>query len=115
MKKATLFLFILFAFYCLTPKTLNAWWFEKEQITMYSQRGCPHCQEAIKYINKYHPSLKIEIVELNGREAIKGLYACAEKFSIEKKRVGTPLICFKNDYIMGWSNANAQKFEKLVR
>ncbi len=114
MKNAVLS-FILGLFLCLGTFPLQASWFSSdEKITMYSQRFCPHCQQALQYIQKNHPKLKIEIVELNNKEAIERLYACADKFKIARNRVGTPLICFEKDYVMGWSSENAKKFEKLI-
>lgn len=114
MKKTILCLLSICAFLCCTF-SVQASWFGAEKITIYSQRGCPHCQEALRYIQKYHPKLKIEIVELNTNEAIQRLYKCADKFSISRSRVGTPLICFEKDYIMGWSRESEKKFEKLVQ
>ena len=114
MKKAIFSLFLGLAFLCAHAFPLHASWFKADKITMYSQRGCPHCTEALKYIQKNHPKLAIEIVELNNKDALERFYACADKFSIARNRVGTPLICFEKDYVMGWSSENAKKFEKLV-
>ena len=49
-------------------------------------------------------------------ESRKLFEKCAEKFNIDKRELGTPLICMGNNYILGWSkNAGIQFDSYLAR
>ena len=83
------------------------------RIYFFYQTTCPHCHDAAKYIKEKHPDLKIvsRDVRLPGNQKLF-------RYAVKKYKIGeaagTPLICFKDKYIMGWSDAKAQEFEKYA-
>lgn len=84
------------------------------RIYFFYQTTCPHCHDAAKYIKEKHPDLKIvsRDVRLPGNQK---LFAYAVKKYKINEPAGTPLICFDDEYIMGWSDAKAKEFEVFVK
>ena len=39
---------------------------------------------------------------------------CADKFRLDKRSLGTPLICIGNNYILGWNRDNEKKFDEYI-
>ncbi|MFI3241637.1 MAG: hypothetical protein R3Y43_03635 [Alphaproteobacteria bacterium] len=79
----------------------------------YSQR-CGHCHTAMEDIQKSHPKLEIEMMDIANKKAYKEMLLCAKKHNLGN-RIGTPLFCMGNNYLMGWSEENAKKFDILVK
>lgn len=112
---------ILFALLCALSFVLSACEKSPEEkeldgsrIYFFYQTTCPHCHDAAKYIKENHPDLKMvsRDVRLPGNQKLF-------RYAVQKYKIGetagTPLICFDDDYIMGWSDAKAQEFEKYVK
>ena len=68
-----------------------------DEIYFFYSNSCPHCHEALEYINGKYPDLK-----------------CAQKFKLGK-RIGTPLFCMGDNYLMGWAPEYEAKFDSYVR
>lgn len=73
------------------------------KIYFFSQKGCHHCIEAKKFLENNYKDLNIEILELDELKNMNLFFKCVEKFDLDKKTLGTPLICIGNNYILGWS------------
>ena len=43
------------------------------------------------------------------------MLVCAEKFDLPQNRLGTPLICMGNNYILGWSEKAPATFEAYLK
>lgn len=86
---------------------------EQDKVYFFYQETCPHCKTAIDFINKTAPDLDLQIHEVNGHGRPLFL-ECVHKFDLSYDNIGTPLICMGNDYIMGWSDENAEQFQQLI-
>lgn len=83
-----------------------------DKIYFFTYKGCPYCQRADEYINKTHPNLNIEKIDIYKPGGMYLFKKCAEKFNLGRN-IGTPLFCMGNDYIMGWSEDNQKHFNEL--
>ncbi len=83
-----------------------------DKIYFFTYKGCPYCQRADEYINKIHPNLNIEKIDIYKPGGMYLFKKCAEKFNLGRN-IGTPLFCMGNDYIMGWSEDNQKRFNEL--
>ena len=85
-----------------------------DKIYFFYSNSCPHCHDAIAYLNKNHPDLKLSMENVSTQRGYELLFKCAEKFNLGN-RIGTPLFCMGDKYIMGWSDNNAAQFEEYVK
>ncbi len=83
-------------------------------IYFFYSTSCPHCHDAMAYLNKHHPNLKLSMENVSTQQGYELLFKCAEKFNLGN-RIGTPLFCMDDKYIMGWSDQNAAQFEEYVK
>lgn len=84
------------------------------KIYFFYQDGCPHCHYAIEYVNKTYPDLAMERVNIATPRGFELFTQCVRKFKLGDK-VGTPLFCMGDNYIMGWSPALQQKFDNQLK
>lgn len=87
---------------------------ENNKIYFFYSNSCPHCHDAIAYLNKYHPNLKLSMENVSTQRGYELLFKCAKKFRLGNQ-IGTPLFCMGDKYIMGWSEQNAAQFEEYVK
>ena len=85
------------------------------EIYFFYQTTCPHCHHAADYIKQKYPNLKMQNLDVRVRQNFDLFLKCAQKFNLPNDSLGTPLICMGNHYIMGWSSADANKFDIYVR
>lgn len=85
-----------------------------DNIYFFYQTTCSHCHDAAKYIKENHPDLKIisRDVRLPGNQKL--FQTALRKYKITSS-AGTPLICFGDNYIMGWSESKIKKFEEYSK
>lgn len=95
----------------------DAYHINENEIYMFYQPTCPHCHTASGYIARKHPDISIRMENIQQNPESRKLFEkCAEKFNIDKRELGTPLICMGNNYILGWSkNAGIQFDSYLAR
>ena len=75
---------------------------------------CPMCAQALEYINgKYADNAAVVKVDLNTAEGKELLKACRKKFGF--KDIVIPLICAKEGYTMGWSEAMSAKLDGYIQ
>ncbi len=84
-----------------------------DKIYLFYSNSCPHCHDALKYINQNHPDLQITMVNVANRQGYELFIKCAEKFNLGRQ-IGTPLFCMGNHHLMGWSPNIARQFDSLV-
>lgn len=88
---------------------------ESDKIYNFYQPSCPHCHEAINYINAKYPNVKMELVNItSGHDNYNLFMQCAKKFRLGRE-IGTPLFCMGNQYIMGWSQQQQEEFDEYVK
>ena len=85
------------------------------EIYFFYQTTCPHCHHAADYIKQKYPNLKMQNLDVRIRQNFDLFLKCAQKFNLPNDSLGTPLICMGDHYIMGWSSADANKFDIYVR
>ena len=83
-------------------------------VYFFYQDGCPHCHYADEYIKKAYPDLKMERVNIAAPRGFELFVQCVRKFKLGDK-VGTPLFCMGNNYVMGWSSALQQKLDNQLK
>ena len=88
---------------------------ESQSIEFYTHEGCPYCSKALKYIQINYPKLPMKVYEIGTPGNMRKFVECADKFKLDKKKLGTPLICFEKHYIMGWSQENQTLFNDYVK
>lgn len=113
----------LFLIFVIVPLILSSCGDNKKQslndlqankIYFFYQDGCPHCHYAIEYVNKTHPNLAMEQVNIATPRGFELFVQCVRKFKLGDK-VGTPLFCMGDNYVMGWSKALQQKFDNQIK
>ncbi len=89
-----------------------------DKIYLFYSKNCGYCHVAIKDIAEAHPKLEIEMVDVEKNNGYDLFVACAKKHNLGN-RIGTPLLCIADNYMMGWSkdsiytfNAKAKNFIK---
>ena len=84
------------------------------KIYMFYSNSCPHCHDALQYINRKYPYLNLTMINVANPEGYQLLIKCARKFNLGQS-VGTPLFCADNRHLMGWSPAAERDFDQLVK
>ena len=85
-----------------------------EKIYFFFSNGCPHCHDALAFINRKYPELKISMVNVGNNEGYELFVKCAAKFKLGRY-IGTPLFCMGDKYLMGWSPESEVMFEDYVQ
>lgn len=84
------------------------------KVYFFYSNSCPHCHDALDYINQKYPDLKISMVNVGTGEGYEMLVRCARKFKLGSQ-IGTPLFCMGSQYLMGWSPEIADRFDEKVK
>ena len=100
----------VFTFGCDSKVQLDA-----HTIYFFTKPGCPYCDKANDYIKQIHPDIAVEYKNVKEISARDLMLACAEKFDLPTNRLGTPLICMGNNYILGWGADTPAKFEQALK
>ena len=100
----------LFTFGCDSTARLDA-----KTIYFFTKPGCPYCEKASDYIKQQHPNLSVEYKNVKEISARDLMLSCAEKFKLPTNRLGTPLICMGDNYLLGWGPDASVEFEKALK
>ena len=90
---------------------------DNENIYFFSHIGCPFCEQALKYISKkYGESIRMEVIVIDkGKENVNLFIKASEKYNLDKRQLGTPLIAMGKNYILGWGQEGQRKFDEYVK
>ena len=88
---------------------------QENTIYFFTNDMCPYCNQAAFYIKQQYPDLEVSFKNIADEENMTLLMACADKFQLDKRRLGTPLICMGDTYVLGWSDAEKAKFDTAVK
>lgn len=110
MKKIWLLLFCFLMTACSQPDDAVS----NDRIYFFFATGCSHCHNALEYIDKNYPKLDLTKVNVGNRAGYDLLLRAAAKFKISGN-LGTPLIVFGNDFIMGWGDTTSKKFDAKIK
>lgn len=85
-----------------------------DKIYFFFSNGCPHCHQALEYISRRYPDLKMSMVNVGNNEGYDLFVKCAERFKLGRY-IGTPLFCMGDNYLMGWSGDSEKRFDDYVQ
>lgn len=85
-----------------------------DKIYFFFSNGCPHCHDALAFINQKYPDLKVSMVNVGNNEGYELFVKCAAKFKLGRY-IGTPLFCMGDKYLMGWSPESEILFDEYVQ
>ncbi len=85
-----------------------------DQIYFFYSNSCIHCHHAIEYINAKYPDLDVAMVNVANSNGYNLLVEAAKKYGLTQS-VGTPLITFGNNYLMGWAKQYEAKFDEYCK
>ena len=91
--------------------------FDNADILIFTQHGCSHCEKAMDFINNRlkvkNPALTVEQVDVSyDRDNIMLLKKYLHRYNFEGETVGTPIIIFNKQLLMGWNLENKVKLQK---
>ena len=91
--------------------------YETADILIFTQQGCSHCENAVKFINERilpkNPELKFVEVDITyDSRNIQILKKFLNKYDFKGNEIGTPIIIFNNQLLMGWNIKNKVKLQK---
>lgn len=87
---------------------------QNDRLYFFYADTCPHCHEAEAYIRQKHPGLKMEKVDVQTPQGYALFVKCAEKFNLGQ-RIGTPLFCMGDNYLMGWAPEYTSRFDAYAQ
>lgn len=84
-------------------------------IVIFTQTGCPHCENAMQYINtvilKEMPNIKVTEYNIRESDANYRLFVkYVQKYSPRATSMGTPFIVVDGQPFIGWTDETQQKF-----
>ena len=85
------------------------------EVYFFTLNGCPHCMQAKAYLAAKYPNLKLREREISDEENRKYFYACGAKFGMSKWRMGAPLLCMGQNYILGWDKSEEARFDEYIK
>lgn len=85
-----------------------------DKVYFFYSNSCPHCHDALEYINGKYPELKLSMVNVGNSEGYNLLIKCTRDFKLGS-RIGTPFFCMGRQYLMGWSPQIADSFDEKVK
>ncbi len=108
MKKALLILTTFIIVSCAKAQISD------DKIYLFYSQNCGYCHVAMKDIATKYPKLELELVDVAKRDGYQKMIACAKKHDLGN-RIGTPLFCIGDNYMMGWSNNSIETFGKFAQ
>jgi len=84
------------------------------KIYFFAHSMCSSCKDAYVYLHTYHKDLNIPITNMSEKHSLDLYKQCVKKFNIPNYELRLPLICMKDDYIMGWDKNSEELFQKAL-
>ena len=85
-----------------------------DKIYFFFSNTCPHCHDALNYLNQKYPNLEISMANVGNPEGFELFAKCARKFNLGNQ-IGTPLFCMGENHLMGWSPESEKEFDEYVK
>ena len=86
-----------------------------DKIYFFAHSMCMTCKDAFIYFQTHHKELNIPITDMNDRHNLDLYKQCVKKFNIKNQELRLPLICMKDNYIMGWTKSSEYEFEQALK
>jgi hypothetical protein len=87
---------------------------DPNKIYFFAHSMCSSCKDAYVYLHTYHKDLNIPITNMSEKHSLDLYKQCVKKFNIPNYELRLPLICMKDDYIMGWDKKSEELFQKAL-
>lgn len=87
---------------------------DSDKIYFFYSNTCPHCHEALEYLNNKYPDLELTMVNVGTPDGYNLLIESARKFNLGNM-IGTPLFVMGDNHLMGWAPEYEAKFDAYVR
>ncbi|MBR6412962.1 MAG: hypothetical protein IKS41_07395 [Alphaproteobacteria bacterium] len=88
-------------------------------LVVFTKTGCYHCHDAMTFINadvkKQFPALPILNWDIDHDNNFARLMALAKRHRIPHDRLGTPVIYFNGQILVGWDERYEQKLLDIVK
>ena len=88
---------------------------DDNQILFFTHNGCPYCDKALNFVSANYKDVPMQVLEVENPANMRKFISCADKFKLDKSRLGTPLICMGDNYILGWTKVSERKFRQYVK
>ena len=85
-----------------------------DKIYFFYSNTCPHCHDALEYLNSKYPDLELTMVNVGTPGGYNLLIESARKFNLGNM-IGTPLFVMGNNHLMGWAPEYEAKFDAYVK
>lgn len=91
--------------------------YETADILIFTQQGCSHCEKAVDFIHNRlqakNPAIKVVEVDISyDRDNILILKRFLNKYKYDGHTVGTPVIIFNQQLLVGWGLENKVKLQR---
>ena len=87
---------------------------DRGKIYFFFSDTCPHCHDALRYIERKYPDLQYSMVNVANPAGYDLFVKCARKFNLGRN-IGTPLFCMGSNYLMGWAPEYEARFDQYVK
>ena len=92
--------------------------FNTETLYVFSQESCGHCHSALSFIDSKvrlsYPTLKVEVLDIKKDGNYGKLLTVAKAYGLDIKALGTPVLLFNEQTIIGWGAKSEEKLLKLL-
>ena len=120
MKKIILIIALVFGLVCYQKfnehRIIKS--FNTETLYVFSQEGCGHCHSALSFIDSKvrlsYPTLKVEVLDIKKDGNYGKLLTVAKAYGLDINALGTPVLLFNEQTIIGWSAKSEEKLLKLL-
>ena len=88
-------------------------------LVVFTKTGCYHCHDAMAFINddvkKQYPALPILNLDVDRDDNLARLLAVTKHYRIPTNQVGTPVLLFNGQILIGWDERYEQKLMDIVK
>ena len=88
-------------------------------LVVFTKTGCSHCHDALAFIDstikKQYPALPILNWDVDKGDNLARLLAVAKHYRIATNRIGTPVLLFNGQILVGWQPRYEQKLLSIIK
>ena len=88
-------------------------------LVVFTKTGCSHCHDAMAFIEgtlkKQYPALPVLNLDVDRGNNLARLLAVAKHYRIATDRIGTPVLLFNGQILIGWMPRYEQKLTGIIK
>lgn len=88
--------------------------FSDKKVYFFYSNFCPHCHDALAYINKKYPNLSLTMVNVQNSDGYNLLLRAAKEYNLGNQ-IGTPLLIIGKNHLMGWADEYETQFDIWIK